>query len=297
MPANVPVPCPSCGRPNNLYLPKAGPQQGIAAFYGDEAILHVEGRPEHSIVYAFIAIHPDRLAAMNGRMADAKRRIRPDVPPSNWPFHTWEVCDPDWRAEHGVCLKLWEIHGVLCDLASALGELPDQRFVSASLFPPLDLSAIVAKGHKRKAVEDKIRDDTLAAALIGITDAMTKINWGVDFTLETQKQIKDKDYMDHYVEMVGRGLRLDLTFLHACRGLHVGLPGTEPKQALVQAELADLVAFMVRRYLHQTLLEAKTECPLELLGRVFWGMFDGKGYGTYPAVGLPWHHFLPPAWA
>jgi hypothetical protein len=59
-------------------------------------------------------------------------------------------------------------------------------------------------------------------------------------------------------------------------------------------EIADLVAYMVRRYFYNDNIGRRSEFPLELLGEVFWGAFTAGGrFGTHNAIGFPWKHFYP----
>lgn len=73
----------------------------------------------------------------------------------------------------------------------------------------------------------------------------------------------------------------------------IGLPVTVPKSSdIPELEIADLVAFAVRRYLARRLDGKSTELPLEDFGLIWWGVLTPKLYGTHRAVGFPWAHFF-----
>jgi hypothetical protein len=54
------------------------------------------------------------------------------------------------------------------------------------------------------------------------------------------------------------------------------------------------VAFFVRRFFHKALLGERTDFRLDLIGRVWWGVYTGARIGTHTAVGYPHDHFFPP---
>lgn len=296
VPKALHVSCPSCGTMNRLPLPHAKMQQAVAEVYGDEAVLAIPGRPEHALVYAFVAIHPSRIEAVSEKMAAIKDRVRRGAEPLGRPFHVSELRSTKDRKKLGIDTPVREIDAAILDLMATLAEREDERIISATLFPPFEIDKVVTSGDPEEvqALKDKIRDKTLAAGITVMTELLTRQDWGMNITLEAVKLSHESGHIDYYAERVGRGLRFDLNFIYSYRGLHVGLPVTAPKSHTTELEVADLVAYVVRRQMHRAMLGLDTEFPIEKLGRVYWGMFNADRFGTHTAVGPPWHHFFPP---
>jgi hypothetical protein len=239
-------------------------------------------------VYAFVAIHNDHLDSMRRNLCAVKRAIRPDSDPEKWKWHTLEVRKSKWRVRHGVKLSIREIDQQLQKLAIALSAEGVGRFISATIFPPFDV-----RNMKRKVAEATVRDRALTASIIGITEFLTRQGFAPQFTIESQTLSRRKNEIDYFVERIGRGLRHDLGFLYICRCKMVGLPITAPKGASIEMELADFVAFMVRRYFFLGMSEQKCEVPPSLFGSILWTVFRPRGFETHMATGFPLSHFYP----
>lgn len=296
MPLPLAVPCPMCSRENSYAFPAAKTPQGVAEVYGDDSTMRLEERPEHALIYAFVAIHPFSTAPIQRKMDEAKRRLRRHADPGSWAFHTQELYKKRDRERLGIAMPLEETDAVVRDLASVLSLHQDARLVSAMLVPPFDVSAAVAGGEpkKQQALLKNLKELALAAGITFVTEFLTRHSWGANFTLEAGTLDHETNLIDWPVEKVGRGLRFDLNFVHVCNGLPIRLPVTAPKAPIVELELADLVAFLVQRFFHKAMLGERTEFPLNLIGRVFWGVYTGDRLGTHTAVGYPADHFFPP---
>ena len=296
MPPPLAVPCPSCGRDNHFAFPTAKAAEGIAEVYGDDNTMHIGGRTERAIVYAFVAIHPSSTAGIQERMDEAKRKLRPHADPRSWAFHVHELHKREDRERLRIALSLPDTDAVIRDLASVLALEQDTRLVSVMLIPPFDMNAVVASGRpkEQQALLKSFRELALAAGITFVTELLTRQGWGAKFTLEAGMLDHEQGGIDWPVERIGRGLRFDLNFVHVCRGLPIGLPVTAKKAPIVELELADLVAFFVRRYCHKGMLGERTDFRLDLIGRVWWGLYTGGRIGTHTAVGYPHDHFFPP---
>jgi hypothetical protein len=129
--------------------------------------------------------------------------------------------------------------------------------------------------------------------VIAFTEDLTRQGFPVDFVLEAETNAHETNYIDYTLERVGRSLRHNLAYLYYSRCQFIGLPMSQPKSARAELELADLVAYMVRRYFHCGNINRATEFPLDLLGRIFWGAFTPDRFGTRTATGFPWEYFYP----
>jgi hypothetical protein len=285
--AGLPFACPSCGRENDLRFDSNTPSNGLVRLFGDESSERF-GHHGYLYVYVVVAIHPEWIKAIHDKLAETKLRLRPSLPPSSWPLHLLEIRDTRWRKRAGVTLSIGEINAIVRDLAAFLGNYKEKRFISATIFPPFDLRHI-----NSDKPELAIRDSTLTAALLSITEYLTRQGFDLEVVLEAQTDSHERQQIDYFVERIGRGLRYSLVFLYVCRGRLVGLPTTAPKGSSIEMEIADLVAYMVRRHFHNANIGRPSEFPLELLGEVFWGAFTGNGFGTHNAIGFPREHFYP----
>ena len=257
--------------------------------------MHIGGRPERAIVYAFVAIHPLSTAGIQQRMDEAKRKLRPHADPRSWAFHVHELHTKKDREELGIAVSLPETDALIRDLASALALHQDARLVSAMVIPPFDMNAVVTSGKRKEqqALLKDLRELALAAGVTFVTEILTRQGWGAKFTLEAGTLDHEQGGIDWPVERIGRGLRFDLNFVHVCRGLPIGPPVTAKKAPIGDLELADLVAFFVRRFFHKSVLGENTDFRLDLIGRVWWGVYTGKRLGTHTEVGFPLNHFFP----
>lgn len=281
------VRCPTCDQPNLFNFPSTVEEKNTTLF-GDEGFdWHLTGK-NFVYAYAFVGLHQHLGAQIERVLSDAKRLLLPDRDPADWVLHCADWRDERWRRKNRVALSIQEINDLLKQIARSIAAPSDERFISAIILPG------VKKNTDKRKTESSARDYVLRASLMVLTDFLTRRGFSVDFVLETQN---DKDHrrnaIDYPVERIGRSLRHDLGFLYVSRGKLIGLPITVPKESRAELELADLVAFMVRRYFRSLDANRHTEFPLELLGEVFWGMFTPRGFGTRCATGFPWGFFFP----
>ena len=123
---------------------------------------------------------------------------------------------------------------------------------------------------------------------------MTASGGSPSFVLEAQSRAHKDGSIDYFAEKIGRGLRHNLVFLYISRCCPVGLITTEPKiPPILQMELADFVAFAVRRYFYCDFIKKAPEFPLARFGRIHWGSFAPAGFGTISATGFPMDFFFP----
>ena len=288
--AGLDFPCPTCGTMNHLPFPECKETRSRTTLFGDEAYEWIG--LDSGLVYtiAFAAFQRDFGSAIETKLASLKQRIRPSADSSSWPLHISDLRNERCREKHNVTLTIQEMNDLIRSLARSLAEPADERLLAATVFPGFKIKK--GKVAKRR-IEDIVRDRVLSAAILTLTDHLTKQDFPVDFVLEAQTDAHTQNRIDYSVERVGRGLRHDLGFLYVSRCQGIGLPITEPKRAHAEMEVADLVAYMVRRYFLRTNSGKPTEFPLEDLGEVFWGSFAPKRFGTISAKGYPWDFFFP----
>lgn len=281
--------CPICQRPNTLNFPTPETQRGRTTLFGDEAVEWFRHETLLLYVFAFVSLHIEFYQKLSERMRSLKCLIRPDEDPTSWAFHVKEFRNERWRGRNRITMPIQQVNELLRELATALASPDDRRFISATVFPYLRSSPTESKGQ----AEQKIRDKTLSAALTHMTDHLTQQGFSIDFVVEAQGDDHKRNSIDFSVERVGRALRHDLTYLYISRCQLIGLPVTDPKGSQLELELADLVAYMVRRHFHCLYIKRQPEVELELLGKVVWGVFVPGRFGTRTAIGFPWDHFYP----
>jgi hypothetical protein len=284
--AGVPLPCPKCGNKVEFHFPESQ-QRGRIHLYGDEAGDWFG--PGYFHVYAFAGLPNSYRDRIGHALLRAKSKIRPGADPTKWGWHTWEIRNSRWRKKHNVEISIEETNEEIRRLASELNVDPKSRVLSSVIFPPVKISN---PSLTRKRIQAEARDQTLTAALMGLTEFCTRNGFSPRFTLEAQTTAHGTNQIDYFVERIGRGLHHDLGFHYVCRGKNVGIPETAPKASCIELEIADLIAFATRRFFYAENCGFKTEIPLELFGEIYWGAFAAGGFGTTTAIGFPAEYFF-----
>jgi hypothetical protein len=280
--SGLPLTCPNCSAENEFSFPKVK-SRGSIHLYADEAGEWFGSRYFH--VYAFVGVRGEFKKKIESSLTEAKRILRPNDDPSGWCWHTWEIRNTRWRKANNVRLQIGEIDVVVRSVIESLSEGLDKRLLSAIVCPPI--RALMHNDGRNKTLSD-VRDQTLTAGLIGLTELCTRNGLRPNFTIESQTSAYRDNQIDYFVERIGRGLYQDLGFHYVCRGRNIGLPDTAPKGSCLELDLADLIAYIVRRFYFTANSGVQTEFPLELLGAVFWGFLSPTGLETKSQVGFPW---------
>lgn len=179
------------------------------------------------------------------------------------------------------------VNSLIRDLSSYIGQNSNERFFSATIMQLNGLKRFTSRG----SAFEFARGNTLAAALVSITEFLTRNGFSLDFVLELQSTDFRSNHIDWYVEQVGRSLAFYLGYLWVTRCRYVGLPTTAPKGSTFELEIADLFAFSVNRYFHRRRINRDSEFHLTDFGNVLWGYFVGERFGTHISQGFPWSHF------
>jgi hypothetical protein len=188
-----------------------------------------------------------------------------------------------------VKITIEETNEEIRRLASEFNVDTKARILSATIFPPVRISN---RSLTRKKIQASARDQTLTAAIMSLTEYCTRNGISPRFTLESQTNAHGINQIDYFVERIGRGLYHDLHFHYCRRGKDVGLPETAPKGSSVELEIADLLAFTVRRFFFAANSGNGSEFPPELFGDVYWGAFTPTAFGTITATGFPAEYFF-----
>lgn len=253
--------------------------------YADEAEQVLDKRT-HVYVYAMVGATKERIGQIEQDVASTKRAIRPEIDPREWVLHVKDVRSPEWRKHNNVLLSTNDIDKALLALCDAIAADPETRYISVTTLPPIPLDPLPSL--------ETIRDFVLTTAIVHTTSDLTRQCITPSFVFEAQTQSHRDNEIDYFVEKVGRGLRQTLLYAYVCRGCDVGLPITEAKCARAEMELADLVAFMVRRYFFCCFKQRLTELPPERLGKLLWGSLATTGaFGHISSIGYPWAFFFP----
>lgn len=280
--SGLPLSCPNCSVENEFKFPSVK-SRGSIHLYADEAGEWFGNDYFH--VYAFVGVRGDIKKKIDDSLTEAKKTLRPDDDPKSWYWHTWEIRNTRWRRANNVRLQIGEIDAVIRSVVESLSGGLDKRLLSAIVCPPLNF--IKYNRSKNKILSD-VRDQTLTAGIIGLTELCTRNGLKPNFTIESQTPAYRDNQIDYFVERIGRGLYQDLGFHYVCRGRNIGLPDTAPKGSCLELELADLIAYIVRRFYFTANSGIQTEFPLDLLGTVFWGFLSPTGLETKSQVGFPW---------
>ena len=130
----------------------------------------------------------------------------------------------------------------------------------------------------------------MEAAFFSSTEYLTQLGYHISYTLESTRP-GDGPHIDYDVEIVARSLRRNLVYLYTSRRKNIILPVTEQKGYNIDMEIADFIAYSVRRYISNFMIHRHTEFPLENLGPVNWSVFTYKHIIVENNTGFPWLRF------
>lgn len=282
IPSGVPISCPVCSHEDILQFPNAPNKTNhFVTLYGDEASYRFS---KHSFMYVYVFY--SSLGRFKAKIVEAvneaKRLINPNKEPHSWTLHVTEVRESRWRKKNRIQLSIQEINRTLLDLCAVVASAPNERVISSTVYPP----------HKNDPSLKAIRLRVLEAAFFTSTDYVTRAGHHLAYVLESMQNISNRNVIDYDVELVSRSLRRNLAYLYTCRTRHVILPVTEPKGFDVDMEVADLIAYIVRRYLYTNSINRHTELPVESIGPIFWSVFTPRHVVTETTTGFPWQKVM-----
>lgn len=278
--------CPACGEGNYLYFDdpeKGGKHTAIVKFYGDESV--TDDPSAYSYVYAFVGMLPPAREAATIFLNEAKRKLRPDIDPSTWCLHAREIRNNRLRAELGLTQTLAEVDHILGELMFMIFPA-SPKIISVTVVPP----HTTKDWQHPEPLEKVIRERAIRLAIMATISAATANGYGCEFVLESRGLDHEQNGIDYDVELIGRGLRTHVGFHYVTRGKLVGLPITASKKTLPpipELEIADLVAYAVRRFLDRKRRGLKVELHLETLGRLLWILEGPRQLHSIPCEGFP----------
>lgn len=262
---------------------------GHLTLFGDESYHWSVSGDRLSYVYAFVGATPAGYQLLDHALRGFKERVRRDSDPNSWIFHTADLRSSRWRKRNGVALDIVELNNEMRRLASEIGAHDRDVFLYVGAALNTVSPTIAGKSNKLSFV----RDHLLMASFIVLTDDLTKQGASPSFVLEQVGNAASPEFMDAYVERIGRSLFHSLSFLYAARCKFVGLPTTVPKNSGVEIQIADFVAYWANRYFYLHGISRQSEVPMELFGPANWGSMSGKHFGLFPGTGFPWDIFSP----
>lgn len=276
IPQGIQIKCPNCGNMNEFNFPneKENHQNEFVTLYGDEAFNKLSNKQIY--IYVFYSSLGSFKSETVKALERAKREIMPHKDPSEWVFHAAELRESRWRQKHKVKLTISEINKVLLQICDSIANPADRRIIFATVYCSTLSDLHIANP----------RPEVLQAAFFSSTEYITRAGYNVKYILESTEN--NNNHIDFDVERVSRSLRRSLSYLYTCRTRYVILPVTEQKGFDPDLEIADLVAYMIRRYLHQKLIGRNTELSIERLGSVYWSIFKKRGLFSKNHIGFPW---------
>lgn len=257
-PCEIPIPCPSCGKRNTLTIPTDASNGGSVTLYGDESYPGDDDGKRYVFVYAFVGATENGREHLKESLERFKGSVRPNIDPSTWRFHTKDVRSPEWRRKKNIERSTGELNEMMEDLAAAVATRPEDRWISITVCSVLDKTKLFNDGRDP---ENGVRDLVLTSAIFSAVEELTKQGFSPSFILEAVKNHTNSEYMDYFVERIGRSLFHDLGFLYSTRGKQVGLPVTRKKAYTFEMEYADFLAFWTNRFFQRQSIGKHTEIP------------------------------------
>lgn len=280
--------CNSCGRDVDFKFPGSPSKNSHVAMYGDESNQWFGNKFGFFYCYALVAFEKNAELALKSKLDDLKRVLRPTISPDEWPLHIYDLRNIEWRSKNNIDLGIETINNHIFSLATYIGGIAEKRIIVTAL-PPIE----TALYPTTQRPQDYIRQFALTCALYHSTYHMTREGFHISHILEAQSDDHKKNGIDYFAEKTARGLRYDLGYHWSSHQKFVGLPITAPKNSYWQLQIADIVAFMVRRYFYKVNLGHESELPLEALGSVRWASPDRGMLRSATSIGFPWDIFWP----
>jgi hypothetical protein len=224
--------CVSCGDQIELLFEKSE-MKDIFHFYGDESYEKYRLNQSILFVYGFVELRGSIHNLVLNELLKFKSICKPADDPRSWPLHMVDIMNGHWRAKQGIAITKDELyHGIKSIIRSLNAKNGNGRhlavFVNLSSYPrPMN-----------KIQTNEVRDNSLIASIISITDKMTKENRGIEprFILESVEKSHKNNMIDPFVESIGRTLYCVPQYHYVGRGLINALPVTIGKGDAFQLE-------------------------------------------------------------
>jgi|GEM_PF-1956582 len=275
--------CPACG---SSYSYPTDPRSGRYRydFFGDDARREPQQKGQPFIyVYAFIGDGPQRLGELEAALSRIKESASPGQSPEDWCLHVTDLFSGQKRTKDDR-FKNWTQAGVRDFLEYAQGEiagLPDSAHVICGFG-----LAYRPSGRSERQFEHYMKRQVLMFLLLDTIKETTDQKIAPRFVLESGS----KDGALHHAY---QSLAHTPMFSVASHCVPIPEPEFEPKRPNSLTELADVVAFIVTRYLLKRVQGKKPELDPSRFGRVFWYGFNKRGEPRRAnQVGFPWDEFF-----
>ncbi len=262
--------CCGCGN-SVLVLPRTKVASYTADLFGDESFSRDPGSPFY--VYALVGAPEAQVERITAELHRLKLALEPSREPESWGFHMKDIHSGDNRKKHPV-FSSWE--------------RPKQERAVQGLFdlvqsePTMFRYAITV----RDADHEMGRARAFQALLIYVVDSLARGSFRAHLHFDA-----DRDEASHslpgwaqtlYEQLIGTRL------FHALSGgISLCAPRSITPRSHACSELADFVAFVVRRF-HLERRQKNVSYPLENLGKVMWAEPNAAGdLVVQPHVGYP----------
>jgi hypothetical protein len=159
-----------------------------------------------------------------------------------------------------------------------IGQNEAGRVISATILPPSKVEHSSAEIHEL----------ALTVSLCATTEIATSRRFAPSFFLESTTLDHEQNLIDYPVEKIGRGLRHSLGYVWLSRGIVPSLPISLPKGSRSELEIADLLAFVIRRHMYRAYEGNRIEFPVKALGDVSWNVISADRFTSTMCRGFPW---------
>lgn len=250
--------------------------------FGDESYEYFDSDESFIFAYAFVSLNIDFRKKVKTEFDRIKLILRPEIDPDTWPLHMKDLISGQKRAKLGINISKIELHSIIDDLMKILnGDQCLDRFISFFAYR-------TKKGNQHTPKELAfIRDSVLLHSIIGITEKITRVGFDPRFVLEAVGDAHVNEQIDPFVERVGRTCMSMLQYHYVARGRALVLPITAPKGMYLEHEVADLIAFVIRKAVVRGIVGKPSEFAIESIGEIFWGLAKPKSLWTLDCVGIP----------
>ena len=268
-PSSCFVKCPECEASVKCDIPQSI-YNGDIEIYGDEAQRTVDGKS--IFVYSFIAFSggKEKKKHFENELLKIKQKLSPTKNPNNWILHMKELLSTEKRKKkkHLQHLEYQPIIHLLNELLHLIKKYNDMGYINIYSATGINLGE---KLEPKEKIESQ--SNVYNSALMRIVSETTSNNLAPKFYFERTGN-------DGWAKNLFNGGRLTLLWAYLSNGLPVMSPEFVKPTYSPYLEIADLISYMIARYLFCVGSRAEgnhiqPDLDLSLAGKVRYTLTNG----------------------
>lgn len=271
IPTSTNLTCPVCQKGTSFEMP-VSEWEDTYSYFGDEAYFEPVHSNNHAVLYSCIGNRNMRINELTGKLHNLKSHLLPGIPAKDWKIHAKVLFNGDERRKDPYLSKIGADQAInfLSDICLLIKQQGNQiiKYVSIGEYRRKANRKIQKK--QKKWIRDRTFNLLVLHALPDATDQGVQPNFHFD-----------SDRNDSWATTLFEGNHCTLLYGYLTRGIHVPpIKFVKPASHPI-LELADVVAFIVRREMHCRSKNIPVEIPASSLGEIYFTRFIGESKAYY----------------